>query len=97
MSTTASAVIAKARSFLGIKEYPPNSNNVIFNTDYYGEPVSGWEYPWCCAFVWDIFRMVGAPELFYGGDQTASCTTLMNYGVDNWAQRCPRKTCNQAT
>ena len=54
-----------------MKEAPRNSNNVIFNTDYYGRPVSGPAYPWCCAFVWDIFRMCGASALF--GPKTAGC------------------------
>ena len=26
---------------------------------------------WCCAFVWDVFRMAGGSELFYSGRKTA--------------------------
>ena len=74
----ASDILNKAIGFLGVKESPANSNNVIFNTDYYGRAVSG-DFPWCCAFQWDIFRMCGASDLFYGGQKTAYCPSLEAY------------------
>ena len=40
-------IISKALEFEGVSESPPGSNNVIFNTDYYGEEVEGEAYPWC--------------------------------------------------
>lgn len=73
----ASIIIDKAASYIGTKESPADSNNVIFNTDYYGYNVYGSAYPWCMAFVWDIFRMCGASDLFYDGQKTAYCPTLM--------------------
>lgn len=79
----ASVIIAKAKSYVGTKESPANSNNVIFNTDYYGKPVSGSSYPWCCAFLWDIFRMCGASSLFYGGKKCAYTPTLANWFKSN--------------
>ena len=79
----ASTIIDKAKSYVGTTEYPPNSNNVIFNTDYYGHEVYGSEtYPWCMTFVWDIFRMCGASNLFYGGNKTASCPELMRWAKE---------------
>ena len=33
---TASEVLKLAESYIGVKENPPYSNNVIFNTHYYG-------------------------------------------------------------
>ena len=78
-TTLKDIVLEKAASFIGTKESPANSNNVVFNTDYYGYPVKGSAYPWCCAFVWDIFRMCGASHLFYGGKKTAYCPTAMNW------------------
>ena len=48
---TARKIIEKAKSYIGTKENPANSNNVIFNTDYYGHPVNGSAYPWCCRIV----------------------------------------------
>ena len=78
---TAKQIIDKAISYLGTKESPANSNNVVFNTHYYGRAVSGASYPWCCAFVWDIFRMCGASSLFYDGKKTAYCPTVKNWGT----------------
>ena len=68
-----------ARAQLGIREEPPNSNRVKFNTAYYGREVSGSAYPWCCAFVWWVFREAGAASLFYGGKKTASCSALLSF------------------
>ena len=76
---TAQDILNKAESYVGVKESPANSNNVIFNTHYYGQPVSGSDYPWCCVFIWDIFRLCGASSLFYGGKKCAYTPTLANY------------------
>jgi len=80
---TADLIIGIARGFVGTKENPAGSNNVIFNTHYYGREVSGSGYPWCAAFIWDIFRLAGASSLYYGGAKTAGCTTLMNWAKAN--------------
>ena len=76
---TVEKILTIAQSQLGIKENPPNSNRVKFNTAYYGQEVSGSAYPWCCAFVWWVFREAGASRLFYGGKKTASCSTLLGF------------------
>lgn len=73
---TSDKIVAKALSYVGTKESPANSNNVIFNTDYYGKPVNGSAYPWCAAFVWDIFRMCNAEKLI---TKTAYCPTMENF------------------
>lgn len=78
---TARDVIELAKSYIGTHENPMGSNNVVFNTDYYSRPVYGESYPWCCTYVWDIFRMAGASELFYYGQRTAYCPT-----VGSWAR-----------
>lgn len=79
----ASDLLAIARAELGVKESPANSNNVKYNTAYYGHEVwdglDGGKYPWCMVFVWWLFRQTGAPDLFYGGCKTASCGALMTY------------------
>ena len=75
----AKLIMDKAASYIGTGESPPGSNNVIFNTHYYGGAVSGSWYPWCCAFVWDIFRMCGLSNLFYEGQKTAYCPTVYNW------------------
>lgn len=77
---TAKKVMDTAARYIGVKESPPDSNNVVFNTDYYGRAVSGSWYPWCCAFVWDVFRIAGASNLFYNGKKTAYCPEVVNWG-----------------
>jgi len=81
--TTADRLIAIAEAELGVTEFPPGSNNVKYNTAYYGREVYDglWDtvFPWCCVFVWWCFREAGAPELFYGGGRTANCGTYMDY------------------
>ena len=74
-------VVAKAKEFLGTKEKPANSNNVIFNTHYYGYDVFGQNYPWCVTFVWDVFRQCGLSEYFYDGKKTASCGAVRTWGA----------------
>lgn len=65
-----------------VKESPAGSNNVKYNTAYYGREVQDTEntkYPWCVVFLWWCFRQAGASALFFGGNKTASCGTLMSY------------------
>lgn len=71
---TANQVIELARSQVGVTEYPPNSNNVIYNTWYYGHPVSGSAYPWCCVFIEWLFK--AEPNLL---KRTASCSDLLRW------------------
>lgn len=80
---TAKDILKIAISEIGVKESPPNSNKVKYNTDYYGKAVSGSAYPWCCAFVWWVFKQAGASNLFYGGRKTAYCPTVENYYKSN--------------
>lgn len=77
--TKPSDILEIARSQIGIKEDRPDSNNVKFNTQFYGRPVYGQNYPWCCAFVWWVFKQAGASALFYDGQKTAFCPTAMNW------------------
>lgn len=76
---TAEKVLALARAQIGVTEQPDGSNRVKYNTAYYGREVSGAGYPWCCTFVWWLFRQAGAEKLFYGGGRTAYCPALMSY------------------
>lgn len=74
-------VAKTAQNQIGISEEPAGSNKVVFNTDYYGQEVSGDSYPWCCVFVWWCFNKSGNAAAFYNGGKTASCDA-----VYNWAQ-----------
>lgn len=79
----ASGVMQTAQNQIGISENPAGSNNVIFNTDYYGQAVSGDDYPWCCAFVWWCFNKSGNGAAFYNGGKTASCQTVYSWAQTN--------------
>ena len=72
---TAQDIINTALDEVGVTEYPPNSNNVKYNTAFYGHDVSGSSYPWCCAFVWWVFAQYD-PCLV---KKTASCQDLGNW------------------
>lgn len=76
---TAAELIAIAESYIGITESPANSNNVEFNTRYYGKAVSGSSYPWCCTFIWCLFQDADAADLFYGGAKSAYVPSVYSY------------------
>ena len=70
---TVSELLELARRQIGVKECPPNSNNVRYNTWYYGREVSGAAYPWCMVFVQWVFDQADAKLPV----RTASCGALM--------------------
>lgn len=76
---TVGQILAVARGELGVTEQPAGSNRVKYNTEYYGREVSGASYPWCCVFLWWVFRQAGAQALFFGGERTAYCPTLLDF------------------
>lgn len=77
MSTAIETLTAWFRSQVGTREL--GENNVIYNTHYYGSPVTGSDYPWCVTFVWDGFREAGLSPLFCGGAKTAYCPYVMDW------------------
>lgn len=70
-------IIINAKSQLGVKEYPPNSNNVKYNTWFYGREVydglNGKTYPWCVVFIEWLFKDTKLLT------RTASSTYLYNW------------------
>lgn len=70
---TVSELLDIARKQIGVKENPPNSNNVRYNTWYYGREVSGSAYPWCAVFVAFVFDQAKVKLPI----RTASCGALM--------------------
>lgn len=60
-SVTADMIVATAEAEVGVKESPRNSNNVKYNTWFYGHSVKGSAYPWCMTFVCWLFAHVKAP------------------------------------
>lgn len=71
--STANHLIEIAQKYIGRTEYPPNSNKIIFNTNFYGREVSGPAYPWCAVFVYEMCKEAGVHLPL----KTASCTALM--------------------
>lgn len=74
---TADRILSIAQSYIGVTE--TQTNNVTFNTAYYGREVNGSSYAWCAVFIWYCFMEAGASDLYYGGKKTAYCPTLMSY------------------
>lgn len=68
---TAQMIIGTAYSQLGIKEKPRNSNNVKYNTWFYGHAVRGNDYAWCMTFVEWLFAHaltpIAKPKKKYSG------------------------------
>ena len=75
----ADKLLQLARQEIGVKEDPPGSGRVKYNTAYYGRETGGGGYPWCAVFLWWLFQKAGAPELYYGGRKTAYVPTLLSY------------------
>ena len=71
---TVNELLTIARKQLSVCESPSGSNNVHYNTWYYGREVRGSAYPWCMVFVQWVFDQVGVKLPL----RTASCGTLMN-------------------
>lgn len=83
MSKIAEKVLKVARDEIGTVEKPKNSNNVKYNTWYYGQEVydgkNGGKYPWCMAFVQWCYMTAGYPLPY----KTASCSALLNWYKKN--------------
>lgn len=79
----ADTLISWAEGQIGTAEDPKGSNNVRYNTVYYGRQISGSAYQWCMAFVWVGFKETGLGNLFMDGGKTASCTALMRWAKAN--------------
>lgn len=77
--SSVSRLLQAAAAEMGTAERPLGSNRVKYNTDYYGWAVSGDSYPWCCVFVWWVFRQAGLSHLFYGGQKTAGCRAAVSW------------------
>lgn len=61
--TEVNKIIEKALGEYGTRETPKGSNNVKYNTWYYGKPVSGSQYAWCSVFVLWCFNQAGLMHL----------------------------------
>lgn len=77
--TTPREMLALAATQLGVHENPANSSNVLYNNAYYGGTVNNPALDWCAVFLWWLFQMLDSAVLYYGGEKTASCSTLYHY------------------
>ena len=66
--------IRRAKTELGVTEYPANSNNVKYNVWFYGKMVQGAQFPWCAVFISYIFK--DSPTLC---KKTASCLDMLEW------------------
>ena len=67
---TANELIAIAKAEIGVKEYPPGSNQVKYNNWMYGRNASE---PWCASFVSWCFKGTGLVP------KTASCLNMLEW------------------
>lgn len=72
-------IINRAKKELNTKEFPPNSNNVKYNTWFYGHevhdgfPTKNSAYPWCAVFISYIFKDSNLVK------KTASCLNMLEW------------------
>ena len=83
MPCSANDILTLAKTQIGVCEHPTGSNNVIYNTEYYGREINDPNYAWCATFVWWLFRHCNAPELYYNGGKTAYVPALDDWGRKN--------------
>lgn len=67
------SILAIAQKEVGTKEYPPGSNNVKYNTWFYGHEVNGSNYPWCAVFQSWVFRGTNLIK------KSASCSDIYHW------------------
>lgn len=72
-NTQRDKILAKAQKEIGVMERPANSNNVKYNTWFYGYEVSGPAYPWCAVFISWLFDGTGLCK------KTASCADMLEW------------------
>lgn len=77
---TTTKIIEIAANEIGVCENPPNSNNVKYNTWYYGHPVQDGfptknsKYPWCAVFISWLFKAEQSLCL-----KTSSCVQMLEW------------------
>lgn len=59
MTCTSQEFLNSCFYYLFTKEMPANSNNVLFNTAFYGRHVYGSKYAWCSVYEWYCAKACG--------------------------------------
>lgn len=83
MASIVDKVLDIARKEIGTVEVPKDSNNIKYNTWYYGRAVSGSAYPYCVVFCCWVLNQAGASQAIYNGHKVASCGVLKSWAVEN--------------
>lgn len=81
-SSDVDAILNIARKQIGVTESPKGSNRVFYNNVYYDKSPDTTPYvsmAWCCCFVWWVFKEANLSQLFFNGQKTAFCPTLMSW------------------
>lgn len=76
--------LAMCAAEIGTSEDPPGSNNIKYNTWFYGHAVSGDDYPWCMAFVQWCFNNAGLPL----EHKSAGCADMWDWYNDHEPDMC---------
>ena len=76
---TLNELLDLATKQIGVAESPPSSNNVRYNTWYYGREVMGSAYPWCMVFCQWVYNQCNIKLPV----RTASCTAMMTAAKKN--------------
>ena len=81
MICSATEIINVAKNEIGIIE--KSTNNIKYNTDYYGGSVSGSKFDYCVVFIWWCFEKLYSTSIFCGGTKTAYVPYVDSYARIN--------------
>ncbi|WP_368757148.1 GW dipeptide domain-containing protein [Enterococcus avium] len=88
---TARDVLNMASKYIGVTSNPRGSRNNMFNTAFYGIPVSSYTsiYDWCAVYIWYVLREAGLSEEYYGGIKTRWVAPIQSWykSENRWSKR----------
>lgn len=79
---TVKEILALAKKQVGVTESPKNSDNVKYNTWWYGKKVKG-NYPWCCVFVNWLFHELDSDKIFCDGKKVGYVPAVHEWAKAN--------------
>lgn len=95
MSKVIDDVLALAKKQVGVMEKPANSNNVKYNTWFYGHAVHGSDYSWCATFiVWLFYHCDGVQYVTKNANAAYLQDDIVNRRGGKWIMK---KTASNAT
>lgn len=95
MSKVIDDVLALAKKQVGVMEKPANSNNVKYNTWFYGHAVHGSDYSWCATFiVWLFYHCDGSKYVTKNANAAYLQDDIVNKKGGKWIMK---KTASNST